>query len=242
LLDASGSATIGIRYKGSSSYGSILVDNSNTTGGGFFSSYQNGSQKAIFGVSGAIEGNTTSDCGLYAETGGGIRLYTNGSSTAKAVLTSGGSLGIGTTSPSTELHVSGSSARLRIQNTGTGNGQLELIGGTQTNPWYVYADNSRNLVFQDHSAERARIDSSGRLLVGTSSAQGQSIFQAVGNSSASTDPGDIRVIRGLNISSIGANVGAELGIIKFGALENSVCQQICSLLSIFLHHCAGSHS
>jgi hypothetical protein len=77
--------------------------------------------------------------------------------------------------------------------------------------------------------ERMRIDSSGRLLVGTSTAQGQSIFQAVGNSSASTDPGDIRVIRGLNISSIGTNVGAELGIIKFGALENSVCAQISAV-------------
>ena len=73
------------------------------------------------------------------------------------------------------------------------------------------------------------IDSAGRLLVGTSSAQGVSIIQAVGSSTATTEPGDIRVIRGLNVSSIGSNVGAELGVIKFGALENSVCAQISAV-------------
>jgi hypothetical protein len=107
LLDASGSASIGIRYKGTSSYGYIAADNSNTTGGGVFIAQQNGSTKAYFGVSGGIEGNTTSDAGVFAETGGGVRFYTNGSSTAKAVLTSGGSLGIGTASPSGKLTVSG---------------------------------------------------------------------------------------------------------------------------------------
>ena len=42
LVDASGSATIGIRYKSTGIYGSIVADNSNTTGGGFFNAYQNG--------------------------------------------------------------------------------------------------------------------------------------------------------------------------------------------------------
>jgi hypothetical protein len=141
---------------------------------------------------------------------------------------SSGRVGIGTTSPQELFHV----------NTGASGGQVLRMSTNGTDIGYLYqntggvilgAYSTRFLGFETNGSERARIDSSGRLLVGTSSAQGQSIFQAVGNSSASTDPGDIRVIRGLNISSIGTNVGAELGIIKFGALENSVCAQISAV-------------
>ena len=52
----------------------IIVDNSNTTGGGVFAARQNGTSKAVFGVSGAIEGNTSSDGGIFAETGGALTM------------------------------------------------------------------------------------------------------------------------------------------------------------------------
>ena len=137
----------------------------------------------------------------------------------------GNRVGIGTTSPGYPLDVNGA-----IRSDGTSGGLY--FGGNSTTPSAgsaIHRPTNDTLAFVTASTERARIDSSGRLLVGTSSAQGQSIFQAVGNSSASTDPGDIRVIRGLNVSSIGTNVGAELGIIRFGALENSVCAQISAV-------------
>jgi hypothetical protein len=100
-------------------------------------------------------------------------------------LTSAGLLGLGTTSPQTALDIEGSLPFLTIRGLGTGEhglqirsganpgtnvggltynsstGELKLAGPQNYNFWTVYTNN----------AERARIDSSGRLLVGTSSAR-----------------------------------------------------------------------
>ena len=98
LLDVSGSAAIGIRYKSTGNYGGIILDNTSATGGGYFAAYQNGTQKAIFGLSGAVEGNTTSDCALFGDTGSNIRFYTNASATEKMRLDTSGRLLVGTSS------------------------------------------------------------------------------------------------------------------------------------------------
>ena len=84
-----------------------------------------------------------------------------------------GRLGIGTTSPAANLHIQASTgASLRIQAGSTSSAQIDFIPGGAVNPYYVYVDSSRNFIVQDNASERARIDSSGRLLVGTSSADG----------------------------------------------------------------------
>jgi hypothetical protein len=83
---------------------------------------------------------------------------------------SSGRVGIGTASPSSTLHLSAAQAEVKIQSTsGTNPGYLSFIPGGVSNPWYIYANSSRNLIFEDFATERMRIDSSGRLLVGTSS-------------------------------------------------------------------------
>ena len=83
---------------------------------------------------------------------------------------SSGRLGIGTTSPTTPIHCEAAQAELQLKSTtGTNSAGLRFVPGGQTNAWYIYANGSRNLVFDDHASERMRIDSSGRLLVGTSS-------------------------------------------------------------------------
>ena len=149
-----------------------------------------------------------------------------------------GNVGIGVTGPLARLHSSvdnsiysfgatGTTKALRIRHD-TETSAIEGVDITLGASYQPLSLGGSYLAFATGGSEKARIDSSGRLLIGTSTAQGQSIFQAVGNSSASTDPGDIRVIRGL-VSFIGSNVGAELGIIKFGALENSVCAQISAV-------------
>ena len=92
-----------------------------------------------------------------------------------------GRVGIGTTGPATNLEVSAASAEARITSTGGGNSaRLTFIPGGESNPWYIYGL-GRNLVFQDNVTERARIDSSGRLLVGTSSDSGGALFQVNGD-------------------------------------------------------------
>jgi hypothetical protein len=104
LIDASGTASSGIRYKSTGLYGGVIADNTNPTGGGFFAALQNGVQKAIFGVVGAFAATTNADTGVLAETGQGIQFFTNGAPlTPKAVITSAGLVGIGTTSPAAKL-------------------------------------------------------------------------------------------------------------------------------------------
>jgi hypothetical protein len=97
-LDVFGSATsVGIRYKSSGAYAGIVADNSSGTGGGYFGAYQNGTQKAIFGVTGAFIGDTSADTGVLAETGHFIRFFTNGSVAEKMRINSAGELLVGYT-------------------------------------------------------------------------------------------------------------------------------------------------
>jgi hypothetical protein len=92
----------------------------------------------------------------------------------------GGNVGIGTTSPAQLLHVSGSGTQaIRLENTlGTGNVNLELKLTNNTfttslnNTSIVYNDTAgREYIWYQNSAERMRLDTSGRLLVGTSTAR-----------------------------------------------------------------------
>jgi hypothetical protein len=115
-LDVFGSATLGIRYKSSGSYAGIVADNTSSTGGGYFGCYQNGTQKAIFGLTGAFIGDTSADAGVFAETGQAIRFFTNGSVTEKARITDDGKLGLGTSSPSYRLHAVQASEQTNPEN------------------------------------------------------------------------------------------------------------------------------
>jgi hypothetical protein len=162
-----------IHAKASGNYGTIFIDNSSTTGGGAFAARQNGSTKAILGVSGAIEGNTSSDAGLFSETGGGIRLYVNGSGTAVARIDSSGRLLVGTTSSI------GTATVGRLQVLGgetfvTTNSEAGGFVGVNSN-----ADNSLALVadvdslragshiafYVDGFSEKARIDTDGTFYI-----------------------------------------------------------------------------
>jgi hypothetical protein len=189
LLDLSGSASIGIRYKNTGTYGGIILDNSSATGGGYVSAFQNGTQRALFGVSGAIEGNTTSDCALSGDTGSNIRFYTNGSANEKMRLDTSGRLGIGTTSPAVTLDVTGGHSVLRTGLTVQGQSNLatganlelayDLIGdrafiqafNRTTSAYKPMRVIGSEIQFDISNSEKARIDSSGRLLVGTSTAR-----------------------------------------------------------------------
>ena len=115
-LDVSTGSGQGIRLKTTGAYSTILTDNTGTTGGGSYAAYQNGVQITIFGVEGAILGNTSTNTAIYNDVvGGGIKLYTNASATPKATLDSAGNLGLGVT-PSAWESTQGSRA---IQFTGS---------------------------------------------------------------------------------------------------------------------------
>jgi hypothetical protein len=105
-------------------------------------------------------------------------FYTDTAGTSKSGLriSDTGAVGIGTTSPLSPLAVSnGSNKNIEFQPGST----CYLLAYDRTASDYLDLDiTAENLIFStNNGTERARIDSSGRLLVGTTSAQGSAILQ-----------------------------------------------------------------
>jgi hypothetical protein len=119
---------------------------------------------------------------------------------------SSGRLGIGVTGPGSLLHLGHSTVadiRLTVGSTLVGN-----IYGSASD-LNVHAVANVPLTFATNNTERARIDSSGRLLVGTSTAGGTELIQVQGTSGGSNFPGGIALRR----SSL-AN-GDDIGYVNF---------------------------
>lgn len=99
---------------------------------------------------------------------------TDGSaSDARLTITSGGNVGIGTTSPSGKLEIYSSTLNNQLYLVCPDTGQAGInFGGTsaKTKGRISYSDNSDLMFFQTNSAEQMRIDSSGNVLIGTTDA------------------------------------------------------------------------
>jgi hypothetical protein len=149
-----------------------------------------------------------------------------------AYFTNGGSVGIGTSSPSAKLHLntSDTTATYRIQgatsaaidfyNSTTKNGALLVNSST----FLVAADNSNPIAFNTGGSETARFDASGNLLVAQTTADstsdghgllatGRAYHTMNGNHplqlNRKTSDGNIIVLQkdGTTVGSIGANAG-----------------------------------
>ena len=133
---------------------------------------------------------------------------------ARMTIKASGNVGIGTTSPTQKVQITdGTLSNFYIApGYNSGSGTLLATGGSE---YLAFATNGL-------TNERARIDSSGRLLVGTSTDQGNSILQVQGEAGAATAAGVLYLRRGLNTAAIGANVGADLGKIQWGANDGTI--------------------
>jgi hypothetical protein len=110
-------------------------------------------------------------------TGGKVALYTAG--TERVRITSAGLMGIGTTSPTFVLDVSGGAGTgIRYQNTANSIGN---IIGADSSTGQIGTTTGHPLAFLTGATEKARIDTSGRLLVGTSSDSGGALLQVNGD-------------------------------------------------------------
>jgi len=100
-----------------------------------------------------------------------VNLVTGGST--RATVDSSGGLGIGTTSPATKLHVSGAGTQvIRFEETGS-----SVIGKVfvTTSKVGIAAQSNHALSFEANNDEKARIDSSGNLLIGCTTANARGL-------------------------------------------------------------------
>jgi len=137
----------------------------------------------------------------------------------KLTIDSSGRVGIGVTSPGykCDIDVTGSALRLNsttsqallvISSDDAANAKIEFGDESDNDRGAITYDNPNNaLIFQANAAERFRCDSSGRLLVGTSSSSLSTRLQVMGNSASSSGTGSIYVMRGNDAIGSGVNLG-----------------------------------
>jgi hypothetical protein len=122
--------------------------------------------------------------GIYSPGADQVAISTNG--TGRLFVDSTGRVGVGTTSPGTLVHgsASGAGARFRAQSTDASGVIVEMLSDGSSAG--VLSTNSNHpLVFQTNATERARIDSSGRLGLGTSSPDANSMITVLNATTAS---------------------------------------------------------
>jgi hypothetical protein len=149
---------------------------------------------------------------------------TGGTATQKAVIDSSGRLGIGTTSVSFgKLCVSkGGAEGIEIEPGDSSNVNLIQHFNRSGAAWVSALNNAAAHIFTINGGgnEAARIDSSRRLLVGTSTGSGNNLLQVQGESGSSAGIGGIVLRRGLAPSLLVS--GSIMGRIDFGPNDGGV--------------------
>lgn len=189
---------------GSTSANGILVTGSNSP------SYRieetNSSVAAQFGLDGSASyfGTSTNHPQVF-----------NTNSTERARIDSSGNVGIGTSSPQRKLEIrQDGTYALKVGGSSGADFYLELgQPGASASPGINYTGPSASLRFLNNGNDVARFDSSGRLLVGTSSASSNTgVLVVQGYAGVTAGEGTLDLVRGNNVT--GAVQG--LGSINFG--------------------------
>ena len=159
---------------------------------------------------------------LRTDVGAGVvkynfNLLNNGTEYDANLVLDRGNVGIGTTSPSEQLEIySTSDHRLKVSRASTA---IELFQPASASPMLNASGTGVNLRFGINDTEAARIDNSGRLLVGTSStsADCNSVFLGSSTSNAAL----IHLGRATSVSD-----GSFLGLFDFGDSSQNVYARI----------------
>jgi hypothetical protein len=136
--------------------------------------------------------------------------------TQAMTLDASGNLGVGTTSPSARLHLaaagdtvlkiapsSAGTARIRLEGTGGGAAAIN----SQSNGLFIATEDAAPMVFSTNNTERARIDSSGSLLVGKTSSSSVVVGAQIDGSGfiSSTRSGSTNATSTFEVYSTGAS-------------------------------------
>jgi hypothetical protein len=155
-----------LHVKGAGAYAGIRIDNTGTTGGGFFASYQNGSQIGIVGVSGAVIGDTSSNMALFSETGKSIDFMSGGTADIRMRITSDGTLEfLGAATGLAGAYITNNNTNFKIHSTFGGETTKDLIlqsGGSSGAPQLI-------------------LKAGGNVLIGTTTDNGQKLQVGGGN-------------------------------------------------------------
>ena len=173
-IDVTGTVTADLLTVNTSSPSGTVALLKGSSGFGFtFSSDATSPYVQSIGVGGGEEVAITSGGTKLAlfQDGGDISFYDDtGTSQALYWDASTERLGIGTTSPSANLHVSSSGDTIARITSADGNGAfLDLGDASDPDGGRIVYDSGSNLGFSTASTERMRIDSSGRVGIGTTS-------------------------------------------------------------------------
>jgi hypothetical protein len=211
-------------------------------------------------------GNTTAE---VIDTGSDGRFVVTTEGSERLRVDSSGRLGIGTASPSAALHVERSSDLVLHLNRNTTDGEIArfAVGGTSAFQFSTTSTTrdihvpggTASLTFTLNSTERARIDSSGRLLVGTTSARGiagitsqsqiegttfnSSSFSLTLNSNDAQSPYlEFAKTRGTsNGSNTVVQSGDQLGYIGFAGADGSDLGQNAAAIAAYVDGTPGNN-
>ena len=184
---------------------------------------------------GAVEYNHTNDRLAFRTAGTGNRM----------VIDSSGNVGIGESTPAAGLDLkvdtnpvlaidrgSANTANFNLQYNGTLTGQLSAANADFQ---ISGVGSSTPISFYVNGSERMRIDSSGRLLVGTSSQSNSALLTVEGNTGNNSGAGELTLQRGEAATSITAN--ESIGHIYFQDNSNKKFAEI----ACFADAAAGSN-
>jgi hypothetical protein len=115
-----------------------------------------------------------------ADTGGYVTIATGTTPSERLRVDGSGNVGIGTSSPGSKVTINDPGTGIALTNAASGNFNIGLLAGTGSPNAYIFQRANAPLLFGTNNVEAMRIDSSGKLLVGSTANLGTALLNVAG--------------------------------------------------------------